>query len=157
MHPAFSPRPRRARLGGLALAVACAGAVPAPATPPEGAEGALRVLEAAFRAGDADALRPVLPDHTKVLLDLESFSRPMSHYAPEQVVLIFRRIFDECAVLRFDLDRKRASPPDSRLTYVPAAWSCRNRAGGTQEARVQFLLVPDEAGRYRVREIKEVR
>jgi hypothetical protein len=120
-------------------------------------EAALQVIETAFRAGDADALRPVLPEGSKILLDLESHSRPSAYYSPEQIVLIFGKLFHQMHVLRFHLHREHGGASGARLHYVPAEWSGRDDRGGVHETRLQFMLAREDDDTYRIREIKEVR
>lgn len=140
----------------LAALVALAAAAPRERDPD--LEAALQVIEAAFRTGDAAALRPVLPAGSKILLDLESHSRPSAYYSPEQVVLIFDQLFQRMHVLRFHFDREDGSASGALLHYVPAQWSGRDDRGGVHETRVQFMLAREEDdGTYRIREIKEVR
>ena len=115
----------------------------------------LRQIEAAFRAGDAARLQEVLPAESRVLVALESFSRRKDYYAPDQVVLIFRKIFEQVRVDRFRLDLKRGSL-SREVYYVPATWSVRGRTSAVKDCQLQFM-VRKEGASYFVREIKEVR
>lgn len=147
--------------------IACLAVAGLFAARPAGAEGeeiaplepalvsCLQRIEAAFRAGDAAGLRGLLPDQSKVLLGLESFSRPRAYYAPDQVVRIFQKIFHDSQPVRFDLDRRRGQLSRGTIYYVPASWSMRG-SGPVQDCRLQFMLRKEGAG-FLIREIKEVR
>ncbi len=115
----------------------------------------LRQIEAAFRAGDAARLRDVLPVESRVLVGLESFSRRKGYYAPDQVVLIFRSIFERVRVEHFRLDLKRGSLT-REMYYVRAIWSVRGRTSAVKDCQLQFM-VRKEGTSYFIREIKEVR
>jgi hypothetical protein len=115
----------------------------------------LRQIEAAFRNGDAGRLAGVLPAGSKVLVGLDSFSRPKAYYAPDQVILIFRKIFRNVRILRFEMEYDDLDPSRSELVYVPATWSVRRESSGIRDLRLQFT-VRREAGAYYVRGIKEV-
>ena len=114
----------------------------------------LRQIENAFRHADLRSLIAVLPRDSKVLVGMETFSQPKAYYAPDQVVLIFRKVFQEVRVLSFDLEPDGADP-HSELVYVPATWSVRRPMSGTKAIRLQFTL-RQEGDAYYVRGIKEV-
>jgi len=116
----------------------------------------LRRIETAFRAEDVVALEEVLPRDSRVLLGLESFERRSGYFAPDQVVLIFREIFAQVEVDRFELDLGRASLSRGELFYVPANWSVRKRSSAVKDCQLQFLI-RKEGSDYFIREIKEVR
>jgi hypothetical protein len=115
----------------------------------------LRQIETAFRAADAGRLAAVLPGGSKVLVGLESFSQPKAYYAPDQVILIFRKIFRRVRVIRFRLEHEDAGPPKSEVIYVPALWSVRRESNGMKDIRLQFTI-RREGDAYYIRGIKEV-
>ncbi len=115
----------------------------------------LQQIGSAFRHGDAGGLARVLPRNSKVMVDLDSFSRPKAYYAPDQVILIFRKIFRNVRVIRFELEYDDLDPSGSELVYVPANWSVRSESSGIRDLRLQFTI-RREAGAYYVRSIKEV-
>jgi len=116
----------------------------------------LRRIEMAFRTEDAGALEELLPRDSRVLLGLESFDRRKGYFAPDQVVLIFRKIFAQIEVDRFELDLERGSLSRGELYYVPANWSVRERSSAVKDCQLQFLI-RKEGPDYFIREIKEVR
>jgi hypothetical protein len=112
-------------------------------------------IESAFRAGDALALRDVLPNESRVLVGLESFSRRRAYYAPDQVIRIFQQIFEDSRPIRFQFDRRRGELSRGDIYYVPAFWAMRG-SGPVQECRLQFMVRKEGPG-YLIREIKELR
>lgn len=115
----------------------------------------LKQIEGAFRHGDAGRLAGVLPRDSKIMVGLDSFSRPKAYYGPDQVILIFRKIFRNVRILRFELEYDDLDPSRSELVYVPATWSVRWESSGIKDLRLQFTI-RREAGAYYVRGIKEV-
>ena len=115
----------------------------------------LQQIESAFRHGDAGRLARVLPRNSKVMVGLDSFSRPKAYYAPDQVILIFRKIFRNVRILRFEMEYDDLDPSRSELVYVAATWSVRRESSGIRDLRLQFTI-RREAGAYYVRSIKEV-
>jgi len=115
----------------------------------------LETIEQAFRAGDSNALRPLLPQESKVLVGLESFARPRGYYSRDQVVRILRQIFETSQATRFRFDRERGELSRGSIYYVPAAWSLRG-SGPVQQCRLQFML-RKEGQAFVIRELKEVR
>ncbi len=115
----------------------------------------LRQIESAFRQGDAARLAGVLPRDSKVMVGLDSFSRAKAYYAPDQVILIFRKIFRNLQIVHFHLEYDDLESSRSELLYVPATWSVRRGSSGLRDLRLQFTL-RQEGGVYYVRGIKEV-
>ncbi len=115
----------------------------------------LQRIETAFRTQDARRLRPLLPVLAKVLVDLQSFSQPKAYYAPDQVVMILGKIFEEIRVVQFHLERDRRPARPAELIRIAATWQYRGEASGLREERLQFLIRREENG-YFIREIKEV-
>jgi hypothetical protein len=116
---------------------------------------ALKQIESAFRNGDAGRLAGVLPPNSKTMVGLDSFSRPKAYYGPDQVILIFRKIFRNVRILHFELEYDDLDPARSEVVYVPANWSVRRESSGIKDLRLQFTI-RREAGAYYVRGIKEV-
>ena len=115
----------------------------------------LEQIEQAFRGGDSNALRPLLPQESKVLVGLESFARPRGSYSRDQVVRMLRQIFEASLSTRFQFDRGRGDLSRGSIYYVPAAWSLRG-SGPVQQCRLQFML-RKEGPTFVIREMKEVR
>ena len=115
----------------------------------------LKQIESTFRHGDAGRLAGVLPRDSKVMVGLDSFSRPKAYYAPDQVILIFRKIFRNVRILRFEMEYDDLDPSRSELVFLPATWSVRSESSGIRDLRLQFTI-RREAGAYYVRSIKEV-
>jgi len=114
----------------------------------------LRQIESAFLHADVRSLVGVLPRESKVLVGLDSFSQPKAYYAPDQVVLIFRKVFRNVRVQSFQLESDGLNPR-SELVYVPATWTIRRPSPGTDNIRLQFTL-RREGDAYFIRGIKEV-
>jgi hypothetical protein len=112
-------------------------------------------IEQAFRAGDSNALRALLPQESKVLVGLESFARPRGYYSRDQVVRMLRQIFEANPSTRFQFDRDRGDLSRGSIYYVPATWSLRG-SGPVQQCRLQFML-RKEGPAFVIREMKEVR
>jgi hypothetical protein len=154
--PGLEPRGRlRQTCLALLLALACVPSQQAAESDIHpGLLRSLRQLESAFRHADVRSLVGVLPRESKVLVGLETFSQPKAYYAPDQVVLIFRKVFNNVRVVSFHLEPDGLKPR-SELLYVPATWSVRRSSSGTKDIRLQFTL-RKEGDAYYVRGIQEV-
>lgn len=113
----------------------------------------LQRIEAAFRAGDAQALRPVLPAEAKVRVDLPGITDGPRSYGPGQLEVVFQQIF--------------ASQPEHELTF--RAEDVKVASGGTAFARARWarkgpggeagatdhltFTLRDTAGGWRIHEI----
>ena len=87
---------------------------------------------------------------------LSSLSHRKGYFAPDQVVLIFRSVFEAFPTERFELDLERGSLTRGELYYVPAAWSTRQPSSAVKDCHLQFMI-RKEGSSYFIREIKEVR
>jgi hypothetical protein len=115
----------------------------------------LEQIEQAFRSGDCNALRPLLPQESKILVGLESFARPRGYYSRDQVIRMLHQIFEASQSTRFRFDRDRGDLSRGSIYYVPASWSLRG-SGPVQQCRLQFML-RKEGQAFVIREMKEVR
>jgi hypothetical protein len=99
----------------------------APAEPVEPALWSrLQRIEAAFRTGDAQVLRPVLPVEAKVRVDLPGMTDGPRSYGPGQLEVVFQQVF--------------AANPDRGLTFRPE--DVKVAAPGTAFARARWSRKP---------------
>ena len=168
MHPGLPPSTRGARMRrrratpGLTLLVLLVGAGLVPRWAPAQEQApplepalirCLQEIEAAFRTGDAARLRGVLPREAKVLVGLETFSRHKAFYAPEQVVILFQKIFRDFRPVSFEIHRESGSRSEDDAYFVPASWTAETR-DSIRSCRLR-LMVRREGSGFTILQIKE--
>ena len=139
----------------LALAVLLLGsAARAPAEPVEPSLWSrLQRIEAAFRAGDAQALRALLPAEAKVRVDLPGLTDGARSYGPGQLEVVFQQYFatrEDCDLVFRPGDVK---VPSAGTAFARARWARRDGAGAAAPAgSVTFTLRADGSD-WRIHEI----
>jgi hypothetical protein len=134
-------RTRRAALHALAAIVLVAGSAPfAPAEPVEPSLWSrLQRIEAAFRTGDAQVLRPVLPVEAKVRVDLPGVTDGPRSYGPGQVEVVIQQVFAGNPDRSLTFRPEDVKVPAPGTAFARARWPRRSGSGATSEY-VTFTL-----------------
>jgi ketosteroid isomerase-like protein len=109
----------------------------------------LQRIEAAFRAGDAQALRPLLPAEAKVRVDLPGLTDGPRSYGPSQLEVVFQQIFADREDFELAFRRDDVKVPAEGTAFARARWA---RPGESEAAYVTFTLRADNGG-WRIHEI----
>jgi hypothetical protein len=134
----------------LLAAVAGAPAASAPQVEPA-LWSRLRRIETAFRDGDAQALRALLPSEAKVRVDLRGMTDGPRSYGPGQLQVVFAQIFaaHEAHALAFQPEEVKTA---AGTAFARARWSRTARGGAPAVDHVTFTLRAQE-GDWRIHEI----
>lgn len=117
----------------------------------------LHRIEAAFRAGDANSLRQSFSGKGKVTVDLKEVAGGQSAYAPGQLQVIFRHIFDDSRTRDFSFDPKEVRVPSQETAFARGRWVRRGAAGGPESVDTLTFTLREESGDWRVLEIRASR
>jgi len=140
------------RLAPVGLAVMLVVALFAAARADDGARAAAQTFGRALRAGNAEALRPILPAQGKVHLTLNRLGPEEGNFGARQVEAVFRDFLAKGAVLQFDVVRCESDGRRSALAHGRATITDRDGRGG----RIAFHLgFEPEGDRWVLREVKE--
>jgi hypothetical protein len=140
----------RAALSCLAVVSAIAFAPPTVAE--DGARAAATAFGHALVAGNAQALRPVLPEHGKVHLSLLRLGPDEGSFGARQVEALFRDFLARGKVSSFDVMRCESDGHRSALAHVVAAIVDRDGRSGRIGLHLGF---ESEGERWVLREVKE--
>lgn len=141
----------RAAPTGLAVVVALALSW-ATAGADDGARAAAVTFGRALVARNAEALRPILPEHGRVHMTLSRLGPEEGSFGARQVEALFRDFLAKGSVSSFDVVRCESDGRRSALAHGRAAITDRNGRGG----RVAFHLgFESEGERWVLREVKE--
>jgi hypothetical protein len=139
----------------LALAVLLWGsAAAAPAGPVEPSLWSrLQRIEAAFRAGDAQALRALLPAEAKVRVDLPGLTDGPRSYGPSQLEVVLQRAFADREGFELAFRTEDVKVAAAGTAFARARWARPGDAGpSVAPAYVTFTLRAD-GGVWRIHEI----
>ena len=124
----------------------------APADADDGARAAAVTFGRALVARNAEALRPILPQHGKVHMNLSRLGPEEGSFGARQVEALFRDFLAKGSVASFDVVRCESDGRRSALAHGRAAITDRDGRGG----RVVFHLgFESEGERWVLREVKE--
>jgi len=141
----------RAASSCLAVVVALALTL-ATADADDGARAAAQTFGRALVAGNAEGLRPILPEHGRVHLTLSRLGPEEGSFGARQVEALFRDFLAKGSVASFDVLRCESDGRRSALAHGRAAITDRDGRGG----RVAFHLgFESEGDRWVLREVKE--
>lgn len=145
--------------GRAAIAVwACAALLAAPAGASAGQVepllwSRLQRIETAFRGGDAQALRALLPADAKVRVDLRSLTDGPRSYGPGQLEVVFQQIFAATETVELTFQKDDVKTPAAGTAFARARWARRqDRASPPTVESVTFTL-RELAGDWRIYEI----
>ena len=132
-------------LAALALTLAAAGA-------DDGARAAAETFGRALVAGNAEALRRILPAQGRVHMTLGRLGPEEGNFSARQVEALFRDFLAKGTVSSFDVVRCENDGRRSALAHARAVITDRDGRGG----RVAFHLgFESEGERWVLREVKE--
>jgi hypothetical protein len=139
----------------LALAVLLwAAAAAAPAEPVEPSLWSrLRRIEAAFRAGDAQALRGLLPAEAKVRVDLPGLTDGLRSYGPSQLEVVFRQIFADREGFELVFRPEDVKVPATGTAFARARWTRPGDPGALVPPAYVIFTLRADGGVWRIHEI----
>jgi len=112
----------------------------------------LQRIETAFREGDAQALRALLPAEAKVAVDLRGLTDGRRSYGPGQLEVVFRQIFETHGSGELTFRHADVKVPSAGTAFARARWSRRAPGGTLTVDHVTFTL-REQAGDWRIDEI----
>ncbi|HSB60403.1 MAG TPA: hypothetical protein VLI67_01705 [Vicinamibacteria bacterium] len=141
-----------AALLGLALAsfapVAAAG---------DALDARLRLVERAFREGDAAALRPCFAGSSKVRVQLVDISEGEGWYASGQLQVLFARVFEEYATHELAFRDEDVAEPTPGTAFARGVWMRGGRRGGPDITETLVLTLREEKGDWKILEMRTSR
>jgi hypothetical protein len=113
----------------------------------------LQRIETAFRGGDAQVLRAMLPGETKVRVDLRGLTDGPRSYGPGQLAVVFRQIFEAHpgGDLTFRADDVKMSAPGT--AFARGRWARRPQPGAAATVEYVTFTLREQAGDWRIHEI----
>jgi hypothetical protein len=112
----------------------------------------LQRIETAFRGGDAQALRALLPAEAKVRVDLRGLTDGPRSYGPGQLEVVLRQIFEAHGPGELSF-----RPEDVKVTsgtaFARARWTRRTQQGVASPVEFVTFTLRDQAGGWRIHEI----
>ena len=144
---------RAARAAFLFAVLVLGSTVRAPAEPVEPSLWSrLQRIEAAFRAGDAQALRALLPAEAKVRVDLPGLTDGPRSYGPGQLEVVFQQVFAATTDRELTFRPDDVKVPSARTAFARARWARKTGASGAAPEFVTFTL-RETGGDWRIHEI----
>ena len=139
----------------LALAVLLWGsAAAAPAEPVEPSLWSrLQRIEAAFRAGDAQALRALLPAEAKVRVDLPGLTGGPRSYGPSQLEVVFQQIFADRDGFELAFRPEDVKVPAAGTAFARARWARPGDPSAPAPAAYVTFTLRADGGVWRIHEI----
>lgn len=124
----------------------------APADAEDGARTAARTFGRALVAGNAEALRPILPTQGRVHVSLSRLGPEEGSFGARQVEALFRDFLAKGTVDSFDIVRCENDGRRSALAHGRATITDRDGRGGPIALHLGF---ESEGERWVLREVKE--
>jgi hypothetical protein len=117
----------------------------------------LRSIEAAFRQGDATALRLSFSTAGKVRVELKDVPGGQRWYAPSQLQVIFAQIFDQYATRELAFPKTDVTLSSAGTAFARGRWLRRARHGGPDSTDTLTFTLCEEGGDWRILEIRSSR
>ena len=136
---------RLAAVVALSITLATAGA-------DDPARAAAKTFGAALLTGNAQGLRPVLPEHGRVHLSLMRLGPEEGNFGARQVEAVFLDFFARGKVVAFEVKRCEGDGRRSALTRATATITDRDGRSGRIGLHLGF---ESEGERWVLREVKE--
>ncbi len=118
--------------------------------------GQLRRIETAFRGSDARALRSSFSTG-RVRVDLKGLTDGPGAYGAGQLEVIFERIFDENRTREFTIKDDDVAVSGPGTAFARGRWVRRPRPGGADATDTLTFTLREEAGDWRIHEIRSSR
>jgi hypothetical protein len=113
----------------------------------------LQRIETAFRGGDAQALRALLPAEAKVRVDLRGLTDGPRSYGRGQLEVVFRQIFEEHGSGELSFRPEDVKVPASGTAFARARWTRRTQPGAASTVEFVTFTLREQAGDWRIHEI----
>lgn len=141
--------------------VACLAASPASAAAAaegdEGLRSRLRRVEAAFRQGDAAALRGCFSERAKVRVELSELAEGRGLYGAGQLQVIFARIFEQRHTRRMSFPPADVRVPAPGTAFARALWVHAGVRDGDERTDSLMLTLQAERSDWRIIEMRAAR
>ena len=147
---------RRAHLVVIAWLAACP-AFSAGADIDEGLRSRLRRVEAAFRQGDAAALRGCFSERAKVRVELADLTEGRGLYGAGQLQVIFARIFEQRHTRSMSFPQADTRIPAPGTAFARAIWVHAGARDGDERTDALMLTLQAERGDWRIIEMRSAR
>jgi hypothetical protein len=118
----------------------------------DGARAAATTFGRALVAGNAQALRPILPEHGRVHMTLSRLGPEEGSFGARQVEAVFRDFLARGKVSSYDVTRCESDGKRSALAHGAAAVTDRDGRSGRIGLHLGF---ESEGERWVLREVKE--
>jgi hypothetical protein len=144
----------------LALAALAFGAASGEASAqplPAGLQSRLQHIEAAFRAGDAGALRRSFATSGKLRVDLKDLTDGQEAYGASQLQVIFAQIFESCRKSDFRFAQDEVSVPSAGTAFARGRWTRTGRRERVELAETLTFTLRDDGSDWRILEIRSSR
>jgi hypothetical protein len=123
----------------------------------EALRGRLRRVEAAFRQGDAVALRGSFTDKAKVRVELGDLTEGEGLYGAGQLQVIFGRIFEQRRTASMSFPTSDVKVPGAGTAFARAVWLHRGARSGDERTDSLLLTLHADAGDWRIIEMRSAR
>jgi hypothetical protein len=117
----------------------------------------LRRVEAAFRQGDAGALRGCFSDKAKVRVELGDLTEGEGLYGAGQLQVIFSRIFEQRRTVSLSFPRSDVKVPGAGTAFARAVWLHRGARSGDERTDSLLLTLHANEGDWRIIEMRSAR
>ena len=135
-----------------------AAAAAAPAQPlPPGLHARLERIEAAFREGDAGALRSSFAASGKLRVDLKDLTQGQEVYGAGQLQVIFDQIFKSCRTRDFRFAPDEVSVPSPGTAFARGRWTRSGRRERVELVDTLTFTLRDDGSDWRILEIRSSR
>lgn len=113
----------------------------------------LQRIETAFRGGDAQTLRALLPGDAKVRVDLRTLTDGLRSYGPGQLEVVFQQIFDDNETLELTFQKNDVKVPAAGTAFARARWARRRDRRSPPTVEWVTFTLREQAGDWRIYEI----
>jgi len=141
----------------VALALLTAGAAAARPLHAQEAEtplsSRLASIEAAFRGGDAGALRASFALNCKMRVDLKGLTDGPAAYGPGQLQVVFEHVFSENDTREFAFRPQDVTVSPPGTAFAKGRWVRRTRPGGQETGDALTFTLREENHDWRIHEI----
>ncbi|HVR69237.1 MAG TPA: nuclear transport factor 2 family protein [Vicinamibacteria bacterium] len=112
----------------------------------------LQRIETAFRSGDAQALRALLPGEAKVRVDLRLLTDGSRSYGPGQLEVVFREVFAAHEASDLVFRPEDVKVPAADTAFARARWT-RTPPGAAPAVEFVTFTLRAQDGDWRIHEI----
>jgi hypothetical protein len=135
----------------LLATVWAAGAAAGPAEPLLWAR--LHRIETAFRDGDAQGLRALLPPEAKVRVDLRALTDGPRSYGPGQLEVVFEQIFQANQSGGLTFRPEDVKVPAAGTAFARGRWTRRKERAAPETVEWVTFTLREQGGDWRIYEI----